>query len=140
MKKMILTVMLVGLFLYASTCFAQELKGWEWDVYYDLVEENYTSSIPSGEGYFDKVKSKIANKHGITLEKLEDILYRGADRAPTQREWDIAGDLANQIVALGDNASDYDYKRVYQRVADKYGITLRELYDINYRTMEWGMF
>lgn len=137
-KKTILAIAFLGLFLVtAGTCLAQELMSWEWDVYYDVVQEYYTSSIPKGEEYLDRVKSKIANKHGISLEKLEDIFNRGLNKEPTQREWDISEEKMNQGLALEDNASDYDYDRMYKRVADKYGITLLQLYEIDYRTMHW---
>ena len=139
MRKIICLLVLVGLFLSGGTCFAQQLTDWEWKVYYDVTEEYYTSSIPRGEGYLDKVKRKIANEHGISIETLEDIVSRGVDREPTEREWGIVDDLWDETAALGKNASQSGYKRVYQRVADKYGITLRQLYEIDYRAIEWEL-
>ncbi|MFC1643742.1 hypothetical protein ACFL5C_00245 [Candidatus Omnitrophota bacterium] len=136
MKNIILMVVLAGLLLSASTCFAQELTDWEREVYYDYLEEYYTSPFPRDEVYIDEV---IASRHGISVDRLVDILDKGIDREPTQREWGIHEELWDQLAALGNNVSVDDYTRVYQRVAGKYGITLRQLYEIEYRTFSWAM-
>ena len=139
-KVVISTGIILGVALFTSTVFAQQLSDWEWGIYYDVIEEYYTSSIPRGEGYLDRVESSIANRHGISLRKLKDILDRGLDREPTQRELDISDDLMDQVVALGDDASDSETNMVYQRIADKYGITLYQLYEIDFRTFDWAMW
>jgi len=138
MRKAILAIIFLGLFLSAGTCFAQDLTDWEQGVYYDYVEEYYTSSIPSDDDYEYKVGSKIANKYGISVDKVGDIIDK-ANKEPTKREWNINNEVWDQRAALGNNVSKDDSSRVCQRIADKYGLTLRQLYEISYRVSWWEM-
>ena len=138
MKGVICVLALVSLFLSAGTCLAQQLTDWEQDVYYDYVEEYYTSSIPRDDDYDYKLDSMIANKYGISVDKVVEIIDR-ANKKPTQRELDIKNEVWEQLAALGNNVSRDDSNRVYQQIADKYGLTLRHLYEIMYRISLWNL-
>jgi hypothetical protein len=140
MRKMILIAFSLACMLFNTIAYCQQLTDWERQVYYDVAEEYLTSSIPRGEGYYDKVRSKIANKHGISVGELKDIVSKGVSREPTDREWAISNELWDLFETLGKNASSQDFDRAYQQIADKYGLTLRQLYEIEYRTMEWEIW
>ena len=123
MKKTILAIASLGLFLSAGICFAQELTSWERDVYYDLMQEASTSGEYRGKSNHDRFENKIAKKHGISLKELDDIVHKNCSIEFTQREEVIFREVKDERLD----------RRVLQRTADKYGVSPLEVYEIYYR-------
>lgn len=94
-KGFIITLVLLSSLLFTSIAYCQQLTDWEWGVYYDLVERSYFNSKHSETRY-----SEVANKYGISVDKVKNIENEALNREPTEREWKIYDDLDDRLMGL----------------------------------------
>ena len=136
MKKIfVLAGLLFCMALSVSLAYA-ELADWEEDAYYDFIDSTYTA--PEGTKAGD-IKNDIVFDYNISVTQLNDIIDRALDREPTDREWEIFDALGTRADALPKNSPKENFKEIYQDVAAQFGISLIELYEIDYRCWEWEL-
>lgn len=144
-KGFILIVVFLSLILFTTISHCQELANWEWKIYYDVVERwmamHYETPLgwfPTGEDW-ERIYREVANKNGISPDEVTDIAFEGCwGQDITDREYEIYDELGRKLEALPDWATAEDGKRVDREVASKYGLTLIELYEIEFRIGSWG--
>lgn len=143
MKKTFILVIFLGILFLSFSVYCQDLTGREWKVYYDVAEgyheilyEVDRGEYPTEEHY-NRIYQDIANKYNISIKEVKDIDSRGLDREPTAREYEIVDDLMARINALPEDAGREDFERVDREVANKYGLSLLDLHEIDYRVGEW---
>ena len=130
MKVVIYALVLMGSFLFTPTVYCQQLTDREWDVYNDYVATDYFwSEDYYGTGY-EAIYSEIADRYGISVDRVKWIIEEGLKRQPTNREWQIFYEVDPILVKTDD-------KGTYQGIANKYGLSLGELCALYDRCIYW---
>jgi len=135
MKKItIFALVLVSLFLSGGS-FAQELSDWEQNVYCDYLDTFYST-----KGDYNALMAKIAIRHGISVDQLEDIEDKALDKKITDWEWKVAEELTARLNNLPKGSSWAVRKEIFKEIAAKYKLSLCQLYDIDNRCMAYWLW
>ncbi len=108
----------------------QELKA-----YYDIVKgfHDLLYKTNSKNDDYEEVCRGVADKYGLTIEQAKTIDDEGFSLEPTDREFDIYDELFAKLDKLPENASKEESESIHQEIANKYGLSILELYDVEYR-------
>ncbi|MFC1643761.1 hypothetical protein ACFL5C_00340 [Candidatus Omnitrophota bacterium] len=138
MKKLILIAVLAAFLLSVSASYSQTVTvtGWERKVYYSLVDRTWSLPQGSPKESYDRIFREVAGEYGLTYGEINDIADRVWEQDLTDYEWQIIDDLDAGLDALPSGHTKEESNRVYREVANKYGITLNVLDDMDMRA--WG--
>ena len=136
-KGIILMVLFLTSFLLISGVYSQTVNDWERKVYYEATDRVY--NLPKGYSNedYNRVLRETAYDYGLTYAEMKDIVDRVWDQDLTDKEWDISDEIWDKFDALPKNASEYQTNQIYQEVANKYGLPVNVVYDIDDRAW-WG--
>ena len=138
MKNLILVLVVVSLLISSpSVALSQNLQGHEWSIYYDVVEEWHRQLYLTDHDPFeaeDNAANIAANKYGYTKKEIYALMDKGyGDRFPADSEIQIYDELIERINELPEGASEARHDSIHREVANKYGLTLSQLYELEYR-------
>lgn len=134
-KRLILTIVFFGAFLFASLSFGQNLTERESEIYYDYLEGVFSVTDISSPEETDRVNERLISKYGITKKEMLDIIDKVYEQEPTQWEWKVGNEYWDRIFALPNEATLADRQRVLREVASKYVISFNRMRDIAFRTL-----
>jgi hypothetical protein len=126
----------VGIFLSAIMAYGQQLTDEEYGIYYDFIKNVYSHLCKK----MDEAYSETASKYNISVEKVHAIDNEALKKEPTAREWEIYNDLTEALQNLPKDSSEAEEKRLHGQIADKYGLSQTEEYEIFYRCYSWALY
>jgi len=138
MRRVIfLTVVFLCVSLLIPKVYSQTINDWERKVYYEATDRVY--NLPQGYSneQYNGTLRETAYDYGLGYAEMKDIVDRVWDQDLTDKEWDIADEIWDKYDALPKGASEYQTNQVYQEVANKYGLAVNVVYDIDERAW-WG--
>lgn len=136
-KSLTALIILFSIFLFTpSIVLSQNLNAHEESIYHAVVEEWHKEIYLSGDDMFKAEEKAIrwaANWYGYTEKGIYGIMDRGVgDRYPTKSEYQIYEELMKRLGELPEGASISRYEAIHSEIADKYGLTLPELHELEY--------
>lgn len=133
-----MSLMLVFTLLGAVTTPAAEtISSNDWKIYYDFVEEWHRQLyITNNDGFKSEeiAATFVSSKYNMTNEtvyKLVDkVVY---SNYPSEEEWKIYDDLMAELNKLPKDVSQSAYEQVHREVANKYNLSMIQLYNLEFQ-------
>jgi hypothetical protein len=147
-KKFVIGLLFPLAFLFFTACsYGQTLNERERGIYLDIVERwhemLYTKSGNSrpSEEEIQAIWRDVANKYNISFDEVKNIDNKALTEAnPTDEDYKIYDDLWAALDSMPQGATTDDTRRIHSEIANKYGISLYKLHEIEYEMDEgmWG--
>jgi len=122
----------------AINCFGKNLTAQEEKIYHEFIRRIYALNIATSSIEDEnRVYEEVANKYGISTKQFDAILNKVYSQYLTKQEEQILNKLAELTRSLPKGS---DYSPIYKEVADKFGMTVFEVQEIEFRGTGWFNF
>lgn len=140
-KVSILAFLLLLLFFSAVSYAASgPLNDWEKGVFLDIVEKWHDMLYEKPDNWYPSdqethsIFSQVANKYNISVDEVEKIDDKGFWAEDLgEKEFNIYDELTKRLNAMPGGGSAAEAQEIHNQVANEYGISLRRLYEIEYK-------
>ena len=130
MKKVIIMPLILAAMAISSVVFAEQLTNWEQEVYNYSIEKSYANPHKK----FNDIYADVAQHYSIPAEQVKQIAGKGEARELSQKEYEINSEFWTRYADLPKGAPDSEYKKIYEGLGRKYGMSGLQIYEISSRS------
>lgn len=142
MKRVFAILAVLAFTALVAVSYAQSLSDWESGVFQDVVERWHEMLYSHGGDWvpgtddFAQIYSEVAGKYNTTVDEVKNIDNKALDQMPSDADFNIFDDLSAGLKALPQTSYRQDSERVHAEVANRHGVSLYKLHEIEYLIRE----
>ena len=131
--KWVLGMLAMILALFLPLAYSQQLTEKEKQIFYEAMELDMNSPSDISEEEADNAAREFASNHGVTYERVQDIMKRGNNMPLTATEEKAGRELHKMISAYEIFPPPDTFVKICSEVAAKYRMSVGQVLSIYFR-------